>query len=155
MRWKMGWWVLTVDSKADIAYLSDWVGLNLCLNRKVHKSTFTSTDKFQVFWADYLQVSIQCLVPQQWYSKLDSFYDVWVKCAFFLFLNTKPWNLCVRTLRLFINAISHGVLFRTLPLLTRRIEMWSQRKIRDRLALDIPTVSIWEMLFCLFWSDAS
>lgn len=55
---------------------------------------------------------------------------------------------------LFINAISHGVLFMSLPLLTRRIGMWSPRKIRDKLALDKPAVSIWEMLFCLFWSDA-
>ena len=92
-------------------------------------STFTSTDKFQVFWADYLQVSIQCLVLRQWYSKLVSFYDVWVKCAFFLFLNTKPWNLCVRTLRLFINAISHGVLFKTLPLNSQN---WHVKSKKDQ-----------------------
>ena len=55
---------------------------------------------------------------------------------------------------LFINAISHGVLFMSLPLLTRRIGLWSPRKIRDKLALDKPAVSIWETLFCLFWSDA-
>ena len=61
--------------------------------------------------------------------------------------------LCVDT-RLFINAISHRMVFMTLPLLNRRIGLWSQRKIRYKLALDTPTVLLWEMLFCFFWSDA-